>query len=146
MTCDMECSIDGGMYHCVCSRCGQALSVARLPVYASCGLQRRHSPAKVRPLPGTALKSLLAGVGITAAPGCSCNARAAEMDARGCDWVEANEDTVVGWLREEAAKRGLPFLEAAGRMLVRLAVRRARASSRTAQSAAATATPSAEPR
>jgi hypothetical protein len=40
--------------------------------------------------------------------------------------VEANIDTVVGWLREEATKRGLPFLDAAGRMLVRRAIRNAR--------------------
>jgi hypothetical protein len=76
--------------------------------------------------PGTELKKLLATVGITATPNCSCNARAAEMDARGCDWCEANLDTIVGWLREEATKRGLPFLDAAGRLLVRRAIRNAR--------------------
>ena len=76
--------------------------------------------------PGTELKALLARVGITAAPDCACNARAAEMDRQGCDWVEANMSTVVGWLREQAAARGLPFLDAAGRALVRVAVRNAR--------------------
>jgi hypothetical protein len=75
---------------------------------------------------GTALKSLLATIGITATPNCSCNARANEMDARGCDWCEDNLDTIVGWLREEATKRGLPFLDAAGRLLVRRAIRNAR--------------------
>ena len=77
-------------------------------------------------LAGTALKALLATIGITADNNCSCNARAAEMDARGCDWCEANFDTIVGWLREEATKRGLPFLDAAGRLLVRRAIRNAR--------------------
>jgi hypothetical protein len=76
--------------------------------------------------PGTELKKLLATVGITATPNCSCNARAAEMDRQGCDWCEANIDTVVGWLREEATKRGLPFLDAAGRLLVKRAIRNAR--------------------
>jgi hypothetical protein len=76
--------------------------------------------------PGTALKSLLAKIGITAAPNCSCQRHAAEMDARGCDWCEQNLDTIVGWLREEATKRGLPFLDAAGRLLVRRAIRNAR--------------------
>jgi hypothetical protein len=76
--------------------------------------------------PGTELKKLLATVGITASPTCSCNARAAEMNARGVDWCKANIDTIVGWLREEAAKRGLPFLDAAGRLLVRRAIRNAR--------------------
>jgi hypothetical protein len=86
-------------------------------------------PAYPRPMttgPGTALKSLLATIGITATPNCSCNARAAEMDARGCDWCEQHIDTVVGWLREEATKRGLPFLDAAGRLFVRRAIRNAR--------------------
>jgi hypothetical protein len=77
-------------------------------------------------LAGTALKSILDTLGITATPNCSCNARAAEMDARGCDWCEGNIDTVVGWLREEATKRGLPFLDAAGRLLVRRAISNAR--------------------
>ncbi len=48
------------------------------------------------------------------------------MDARGCEWCEANIDTIVGWLREEAEKRGLPFLDVVGRLLVRRAIRNAR--------------------
>lgn len=76
--------------------------------------------------PGTELKKLLATIGITSTPNCSCNARAAEMDRLGCDWCEANIDTIVGWLREEAEKRGLPFLDAAGRLLVRRAIHNAR--------------------
>lgn len=77
-------------------------------------------------LAGTALKSLLASIGITADDNCPCNARAAEMDVRGCDWCESNIDTIVGWLREEAEKRGLPFVDLAGRMLVRRAIKNAR--------------------
>jgi hypothetical protein len=76
--------------------------------------------------PGTELKKLLAKVGITAAPDCSCNARAAEMDRQGVEWCEANLDTIVGWLREQAEARGLPFLDAAGRMLVLRAISNAR--------------------
>jgi hypothetical protein len=76
--------------------------------------------------PGTELKKLLATVGITATPNCSCNARAAEMDRQGSEWCESNLDTIVGWLREEAEKRGLPFLDVAGRMLVRRAIKNAR--------------------
>jgi len=76
--------------------------------------------------PGTELKKLLARVGITATPDCSCNARAAEMDRQGVDWCEANVDTIVVWMREQAAARGLPFVDLAGRMLVRQAVKNAR--------------------
>lgn len=35
-------------------------------------------------------------------------------------------DEIVGWLREEASKRGLPFVDMAGRMLVKRAIRNAR--------------------
>jgi hypothetical protein len=76
--------------------------------------------------PGTELKKLLARVGITATPDCACNARAAEMDRQGVEWCEANIDTIVGWLREQATARGLPFLDVAGRMLVRRAIQNAR--------------------
>jgi len=79
--------------------------------------------------PGTELKKLLARVGITATPDCDCNARAAEMDRREQDspgWCEANLDTIVGWLREQAEARGLPFLDAVGRLLVLRAIRNAR--------------------
>lgn len=76
--------------------------------------------------PGTELKKLLRSVGITSTPGCSCNARARTMDANGCDWCQANIDTIVGWLREEAGKRRLPFVDVAGRLLVKRAIRNAR--------------------
>lgn len=76
--------------------------------------------------PGTEIKALLSRVGITATPTCSCNARAREMDDRGIEWCEAHLDEIVGWLREEAAKRKLPFFDAAGRVLVRRAIANAR--------------------
>lgn len=91
-------------------------------------LPRPSRPAaKVQAGPGTELKKLLARVGISAdEPGCQCKSRAAFMDRQGCEWVAGNVDTVVGWLREEAQRRGLPFIDVAGKMLVREALRRAR--------------------
>jgi len=76
--------------------------------------------------PGTELKKLLAKVGITSTPDCSCNARARTMDERGIAWCEENLDEIVGWLSEEAQKRGLPFVDLAGRMLVKRAIKQAR--------------------
>ena len=76
--------------------------------------------------PGTELKRLLSAAGISASPGCACLARAAEMDRQGVEWCEQNTDLIVGWLREQAAARGLPFLDVAGRLLVRRAIRNAR--------------------
>lgn len=98
---------------------------AAMPLYPDVDLFRN---AKAVPPfgPGTELKKLLATIGIVATPNCSCNARARTMDANGCDWCEANIDTIVGWLREEATKRRLPFIDAAGRLLVKRAIRNAR--------------------
>lgn len=79
--------------------------------------------------PGSALKRLLGRLGIEATPNCSCNARAETMDAneaKNPGWCEAHLDEIVGWLREEAEKRGLPFIDAAGKLLVRRAIRNAR--------------------
>jgi hypothetical protein len=76
--------------------------------------------------PGTELKALLKTVGIVASPTCSCNKRARVMDEKGCDWCDEHIDEIVGWLREEATKRGLPFLDAAGRLLLKRAIRNAR--------------------
>jgi hypothetical protein len=79
--------------------------------------------------PGTELKKLLKLIGITATPNCSCNARARKMDeeeAKEPGWCTAHLDEIVGWLREEATKRKLPFLDAAGRVLVRRAISNAR--------------------
>jgi hypothetical protein len=79
--------------------------------------------------PGTELKKLLKKIGITATPNCSCNARARRMDeeeAKEPGWCEAHLDEIVGWLREEATKRGLPFVDMAGRVLVRRAIKNAK--------------------
>lgn len=48
------------------------------------------------------------------------------MDTNGVEWCAANLEEIVGWLRESAAERGLPFLDAAGRVLVRRAIANAR--------------------
>ena len=79
-----------------------------------------------QPEVGTHLKKLLATFGIVASHNCSCNKRARIMNNNGPDWCEANIDTIVGWLREEASKRGLPFLDAVGKLLVRRAIKAAR--------------------
>lgn len=77
--------------------------------------------------PGSQLQALLSAVGIRAAEtGCRCRSRAGFMDRQGPDWCERNIDTIVGWLRDEAKKRGIPFVDMAGRQLVRVAIARAR--------------------
>ena len=78
--------------------------------------------------PGWELKKLLAGwpFYITSSVGCSCNAYAAQMDQWGCDECEGRMDEIVAHLRSQATARGLPFIDAAGRFLVKRAIKNAR--------------------
>ena len=80
--------------------------------------------------PGTELKSLLAGwpFYIVSTPDCKCNARARYMDEKGCDWCESPEGMteIMGFLREAAEERGLPFVDMAARLLVKRAIHNAR--------------------
>jgi hypothetical protein len=79
--------------------------------------------------PGTELKKLLKKIGITTSPGCACNQRARVMDQKGCDWCAENLSTITAWLKEEHTRQKimLPFSETAVSLLVRYAIRRARA-------------------
>ena len=78
--------------------------------------------------PGTELSKLLKRFGIEATPTCKCRAKAAEMDAWGCDEAGKPEriEEVVAVMREEAKARGLPFIDAVGKMLVKRAIHNAR--------------------
>lgn len=79
--------------------------------------------------PGTELKALLKFIGFTATPNCSCNARARAMDEneyREPGWCEANMDTILGWLKEQADARGLPFFRAGAKILVKRAIANAK--------------------
>lgn len=77
--------------------------------------------------PGTFLSKMLEKVGIKSSPTCSCKARARSMNENGNDWCEQNIDMIVGWLREEAEKRKLPFVDIAGTLLVKRAISLSRA-------------------
>lgn len=73
--------------------------------------------------PGTILSKMLSKIGIKSTPNCSCRRRAVEMNNRGPDWCAENIDTIVGWLREEAEKRKLPFVDLAGKLLIQRAIK-----------------------
>ena len=72
--------------------------------------------------PGGELKAMLAAFGVTGGPNCKCTARAAEMDANGPQWCLDNIHVCVGWLKEEAVARNMPFSSVIANMLVRRAV------------------------
>jgi hypothetical protein len=85
--------------------------------------------------PGTELSKLLKRLGIEPTPTCQCRAKAQEMDLWGCDEASKPEriDEVVAVMRAEAEARGLPFLDVAGRMLVRRAISNARKAAAASQ-------------
>ena len=78
--------------------------------------------------PGSELSKLLKRFGIEPTPTCKCRAKARQMDAWGPDECSKPEriEEVLSVMRTEAKARGLPFIDAAGRMLLRLAIRNAR--------------------
>ena len=78
--------------------------------------------------PGTELSRLLKRFGIEPTPTCQCRDKQQQMDLWGCDECSKPEriEEVVKVMREEAAARGLPFIDAVGRMLVKRAIANAR--------------------
>lgn len=76
--------------------------------------------------PGTVLSKMIKSMGIVMSDSCSCRRHAIEMNTKGNDWCEQNIDTVVGWLKEEANRRGLPFVDMIGKLMVGRAVKKSR--------------------
>lgn len=112
--------IDSAMA-CVVKADGDVLSVdTSHPAYPA------TRPAMAAKGAGTELKKLLAKIGITAEGDCKCNKRAAYINQMGIEWAEQNIDEIVGYLRESAQERGLPFVDMAGRVLVKRAIHNAK--------------------
>ncbi len=113
-----------------CVHCGRVVLTASLTAAMRCSVASVAvvAPAVSRTGPGTKLMELLAGwpFYVTATPDCPCKAYAAQMDAWGPDECARRQIQIVGWLRDEAAARGLPFLDAVGHLLVRRAISQAR--------------------
>lgn len=76
--------------------------------------------------PGTVLAKMIKSLGIVMSDSCACRRHAIEMNAKGNDWCADNVDTIVGWLREEAKRRGLPFVDMVGKLMVSRAVKKSR--------------------
>ena len=102
--------------------CGNRVTVGG--VFKTDSIQTVIRPRRIGG-PGTELKKLLKKIGLAEQSSCQCKSRAQQMDANGPQWCRDNLDTIVGWLREEAQKRSLPFLETGARLMVKLAIRRA---------------------
>jgi hypothetical protein len=106
---------------CIVSGHGQPFVEVDEKCLAGLGISLRRGP-------GSHLKTLLAALGFSSGPDCKCNQRAAYMDAKGCDWCESPEGIaeIMGFLRESAEERGLPFLDLPARLLVKRAIANAR--------------------
>jgi len=113
-----------------CVNCGRILRTASRTAAVRCprGDGEVIATAMRRAGPGTQLKAILAGwpFHITPRPGCRCNEYAALMDAWGPEECQIRRDEIVGWLRDEATSRGLPFVDAAGQLLLRRAIAKAK--------------------
>lgn len=76
--------------------------------------------------PGTILSNMISSMGIKSTPNCSCRRHAIEMNEKGPDWCEENLPTILSWLKEESAKRHLPYIESVASMVVKRAIRTSR--------------------
>jgi hypothetical protein len=86
----------------------------------------KYKNSKAAGGPGTELKRVLKMFGVTADPNCSCNSRARQMDEWGPDECEQRVGEIVGWLKEQAGARKLPFSRILAKQAVLLAIRRSR--------------------
>lgn len=75
---------------------------------------------------GTILSNMLSMIGIKSNPNCMCRQRAIYMNEQGPDWCEQNINLIMKWLKEEAEKRKLPFIETVAKLLVNRAISIAR--------------------
>jgi hypothetical protein len=76
--------------------------------------------------PGSILTGMIKTLGISSSSTCSCRRHALEMNDQGPDWCEQNMETILSWLRDEAKKRGLPFIDMVGKAMVQRAINRSR--------------------
>jgi hypothetical protein len=79
---------------------------------------------------GASLAYLLSRFWIRHSPGCKCAERAARLDAMGPAWARENKEIILGWMEEEANRRGLPYLRIAAELVVDAAISRAEKAAR----------------
>ena len=77
-------------------------------------------------LPGTELKKLISWFYIPDDDKCKCKDRINKMNRWGPDKCEENIDTIMRWLKHSATINSVPYVESAVRVLVWVAIRKAR--------------------
>jgi hypothetical protein len=74
---------------------------------------------------GTELKKIISWFNIHATPNCTCNQKAKTMNDNGIEWCKNNQNIILGWLKEEAEKRKLPFITYVAKKVIKIAIYRA---------------------
>lgn len=105
-----------GMYEHTCEICGKTYVVRGKVLITECGEYGDLC------LTGCQLHKLLHTLGINPVGDCDCISHANEMDERGIDWCRNNFETILGWMREAAKERGIPFIEIAAKLLIKQAI------------------------
>ena len=85
-------------------------------------LLRRERPSAEKG-PGTELARILSWFA-TDEEGCRCRSRARIMNVWGPSTCRRRSDTILEWLREEAGRRGLPFVRVVAQVWIARAIRR----------------------
>ncbi|CAB4169273.1 hypothetical protein UFOVP898_58 [uncultured Caudovirales phage] len=83
-------------------------------------LVEKYSGTATRKGPGSVLHRVLESMGIESLPGCKCLQRKTIMDQWGWEECQKPErvNEIVGWLKEEAEARGLPFVTVVARAAI----------------------------
>ena len=76
--------------------------------------------------PGTELKKLISWFYVPDDSKCKCKDRINKMNRWGPDKCEENIDTIMRWLKHSATINSVPYVESAVRVLVWVAIRKAR--------------------
>lgn len=76
--------------------------------------------------PGTILSKMIKNIGIVITNNCSCKQHALQMNEKGNQWCEDNIDTILGWMRAEAAKRHLPFIDSMAKIIINRAIKKSK--------------------
>lgn len=75
---------------------------------------------------GDILHNKLVQFGIEESAGCNCDSNRRLMNVWGPDLCKINIDSIVGWMKEEAYKRKLPFSSLLAKELVLWAIKKAK--------------------
>lgn len=110
----------------MCNRCGsERISDAGGYIKQCDGVRTTFTVCGQISTVGDHFAALLAKLGFADNGSCACKSRQQQMNRWGVEGCKANMPVILGWMREEAKKRNLPFIEFAAQQLVKLAIRRA---------------------